>query len=103
VTATVERASVRVLVANGTARPGLAGNIVERLRGLGYERAVAGDATRNYNLSVVHANDGFRDAALLLATDLGIADELVIGPPDGPVTTDDSRGDVIFVAAADLP
>jgi hypothetical protein len=101
--AAAARASVRVLVANGTNRAGLAGSIVEQLRGLGYENAVAGDATRNYNLSVVHAVDGFRDAALLLAADLGIAEELVIGPPDAPITTDDSRGDVIFVAAADLP
>jgi len=64
---------------------------------------IAGDATRNYDLSVLRASREFREVALIIAKDLGLVPELVIGPPDDPITTDDSRGDVIFVAGGDLP
>jgi hypothetical protein len=96
-----ERESIRVVVANGTDRARLAGELADELEALGYVDVVRTDADRNYGSSVVYADEELRPQALRVAADLEVDPRFVLDAAGAPVSDADVTGDVIVVAGAD--
>jgi len=99
----LDRAEVRVVVANGDGRFNLVGVNVDRLLPLGYVTIDQTDVSesRRVDRTVVYYRDGFDDEALRLAADMLVPAALLEPLGDRTVTNDDANGDLIAVLGPD--
>ena len=100
--ASFNRSAVRVLVANATNRPGIAGSTTDVLVAAGFINSNPIDALENAAVTVVYARPSFEAAAADLAGSLGLAATTV--QPLGPIaiTTGDANADLIVAIGADF-
>ncbi|MEO1058450.1 MAG: LytR C-terminal domain-containing protein [Actinomycetota bacterium] len=77
----IDRASVALVVANGSTIGGIAGTTADAASELGWTNVSIGDGTEVFGGTVVYFVDGFGDAANQLAADLGL--EGFVVPIDG--------------------
>jgi hypothetical protein len=97
---TLDRALVRIVLANGDGRYNLVGANKARLEAVGYvsfnqEDVAAVDAT------VLFYRPGFDDEAAILSADLLVPQALLQPLPDTPITGNDAAGDIIVVLGPD--
>ena len=99
----LDRAEVRVVVANGDGRFNLVGINVDRLLPLGYVTIDQTDVSesRRVDRTVVYYRDGFDDEAFRLAADMLVPAALLEPLGDRTVTNDDANGDLIAVLGPD--
>lgn len=98
---TVDRAALKLLVANGANRPGIASATADRLISLGYEGAQAVNALRTSDVTTVFMRPGFELAAAAVAADLNLTADRVQPLPAEAITDRDSDGHVIVVIGGD--
>ena len=98
---TVDRALVRLVVANGTRQGGLANDTAALLRAVGFVDTIAVDALADRPVSSIYFAPGFEEAGLLLADDLGIRLSRVEPLPFEPLVAPPTTGDVIVVLGTD--
>jgi hypothetical protein len=99
------RTQVRLVIANGDGRFGLASVTADRIRSLGYIIDL-GDAVRPVDATVVYYRPGFDDEAAYAAIDIGVPDAIIFALPTNtsqPITNSDDRGDIIIVLGPDAP
>ena len=97
----LDPAEVRVLVANGSDRPGIASATAALLIDLGYPQASAVDALDPADATVVYFQPGFGAEAAAVAVALDLTADRIAPLTAEPVTPDDGLGDVIVVLGAD--
>ncbi len=97
----LDRAQVRLVLANGDGRYNLVGRNVDRLTPLGYTTIDQTDAPRDVARTVLYIRPGFDDEAVRLAADLLVPGALIEPLPDQPVTINDQLGDIIVVLGPD--
>ena len=97
----LDPANLRLLVANGSNRSGIARSTAEVLIELGYLKASAVDALDPTDTTAVYFRDGFEAAAAAVAADLNLTPDRVDTLPAQAVTDDDTLGDVLVVIGAD--
>jgi hypothetical protein len=97
---TLDRADVRLVIANGDGRFNLAGRNGGRLAAAGYTQIDLEDAAK-VPATVLYYRPGFDDEAAIVAADLSIPDALLQPLPDTPITANDSLGDIIVVLGPD--
>ncbi len=97
----LDRAQVRLVIANGDGRYNLVGRNVDRLTPLGYTTIDQTDAPRTVERTVLYIRPGFDDEAVRLAADLLVPGALIEPLPDQPVTINDQLGDIIVVLGPD--
>ena len=97
----LDPANVRLLVANGSNRPGIARSTADVLIEQGYLKALAVDALDPTDTTAVYFRDGFEAAAAAVAADLNLTLDRVDTLPAQAVTDDDTLGDVLVVIGAD--
>lgn len=95
-----DRAQVRVVIANGDGRPGLAGANTDRLAALGYPAVVAGDVAE-VTVTLVYYRLGFEVEALRIRDDLQTPSAAVGELPDSGITNSDADGDIVVVLGPD--
>ena len=98
-----DRALVRVVVANGSARAGVARELAAAIRPLGYESMFATTATATRSVTTVYYREGFAPEARQLAADLGVPDAVIEPLADRELSNNDVAGDVIAVLGVDFP
>lgn len=98
-----DRAFVRAVVANGSARAGLAKQFADVIRPLGYESVFATNATGTLAVTTVYYRQGFAPEARQLAADLGVPGAVLEPLADLVVSNNDGAGDVIAVLGVDFP
>ena len=101
--ATLARADVRLVLANGDGRFNLVGANASRLEGLGYVSIEQDDVSQRPSVTMIYARPGFEDEALVLRDDLGTPAAMIVPLTDTPVTNDDASGDLIVVLGPDAP
>ncbi len=101
--ATLARADVRLVLANGDGRFNLVGANASRLEGLGYVSIEQDDVSQRPSVTMIYARPGFEDEALVLRDDLGTPAAMIVPLTDAPVTADDAAGDLIVVLGPDAP
>jgi hypothetical protein len=99
----LDRGAVRVMVANATARSGLASGTVDRLKAVGYTKAFAVDALAQRPDTLIIVNPGVELFGFQVGIDLGITEDKVYSKGPGSVSSDDSRADVYVVLGDDWP
>jgi hypothetical protein len=101
--ALLDRALVRLVIANGDGRFNLVGANVDRLLPLGYVAIDQTDVPESQRVSrtTIHYRDGFEDEARRLADDLLVPTALLESLGDRTVTADDVNGDLIAVLGPD--
>ncbi len=97
----LDRALVRLVIANGDGRYNLVGRNVDRLTPLGYTTIDQTDAPRDVARTVLYIRPGFDDEAVRLAADLLVPGALIEPLPGLPVTINDELGDIIVVLGPD--
>lgn len=97
----LDPANLRLLVANGSNRPGIAGSTADLLIELGYLKVSAVDALDPTDTTTVYFRDGFKTVATVVAADLNLAPDRIATLPAQAVTDDDTLGDVLVVIGAD--
>ncbi len=97
----LDRAQVRLVLANGDGRYNLVGRNVDRLTPLGYTTIDQTDAPRKVERTVLYIRPGFDDEAVRLAADLLVPGALIEQLSDQPVTINDQLGDIIVVLGPD--
>ncbi len=97
----IDRASFRVVAANGTATIGFAGRTAEQLQALGYTQVTPTDTLRPAAVTTIFYRPGFAAAAAQVATDLGLPATAVAELTD-PVSQADADGDVVAALGDDL-
>ncbi len=97
----IDRASVRLVVANGDGRYNLVGRNVDRLLALGYVTIDQTDLNGRVERTTLYVRPGFEGAAAVLAVDLQVPGALVVPLPETPVTGNDQAGDIIVVLGPD--
>ncbi|MCB1002455.1 MAG: LytR C-terminal domain-containing protein [Acidimicrobiales bacterium] len=95
-----DRAEVRVVVANGDGRPGLATANSDRLAALGYPAVVAGDVPE-VDVTLVYYRLGFEVEALRIRDDLQTPSAAVGELPESGITSSDADGDIVVVLGPD--
>lgn len=103
VAATLARADVRLVLANGDGRFNLVGANASRLEALGYVSIEQDDVSQRPTVTMIYARPGFEDEALVLRDDLGTPSAMIVPLTDTPVTADDAAGDLIVVLGPDAP
>jgi LytR cell envelope-related transcriptional attenuator len=98
---TLERADVRLVVANGDGRFNLATANANRLRAAGYVQIDETDVSNKVDATVIYYRPGFDDEATRAAADLGIPAAITEPLPSTPVTINDSLGDLVIVLGPD--
>jgi hypothetical protein len=101
VPALLDRADVRLIVANGDGRFNLVGRNVNRLLPLGYVTVDQTDVRDKVDRTILYFRPGFEEEAERLAVDLGIPNALIEPLPSTPVTANDDLGDVIAILGPD--
>ena len=97
----LDRALVRLVVANGDGRYNLVGRNVDRLIPLGYTSIDQTDAPRKVPRTVLYIRPGFEEEATRLASDLLVPGALIEPLPGQAVTINDELGDIIVVLGPD--
>ncbi|CAN5449039.1 hypothetical protein BH10ACT2_BH10ACT2_21050 [soil metagenome] len=98
----LDRASVRVIVANGTDAAGVAADTALKLEAAGFANCEPVDALDVIATTNVYYRSGFKDAALAVAAELEL-DDLVVRPlSDELVSASDEGGDVIVALGTDF-
>lgn len=97
----VDRAAVRIVLANGDGRFNLVGINAARLRLLGYVTIDQTDVTARPPQTIIFARPGFEDEAVRLAEDLQTPFAAIEPLPPTPVTVNDELGDLIAVLGPD--
>ncbi len=100
---TMDRADVRLVLANGDGRFNLVGANAARLEALGYESIGQDDVSQRPTVTMIYARPGFEDEALVLRDDLGTPAAMIVPLTDTPVTSNDADGDLIVVLGPDAP
>lgn len=101
----VDRATMRLVVANGDGRD-LAEGLADKLYGIGYRKITVATAASQVQYTTIYYRDGFNRAASLLGTDLGTEDATLLEYPvdtANPLTNYDDLGDVIVLLGSDIP
>jgi hypothetical protein len=93
-------ADVRVVIANGDGRAGLAGSNADRLAGLGYPVTISSDVDAVTTTQIFYRPD-FAAAALQLRADLGTPAAIIGEYGLFTVTDRDDSGDLIVVLGPD--
>ena len=101
VAAAFDRGFVRVVVANGARRSGLAQTVAARIANLGYISVKPATADQRVDTTIIYFQPGFADAARQLAVDLGLPEAKITALTDTRLTSVDGDGDVIVVLAGD--
>lgn len=101
--ATLARADVRIVLANGDGRFNLVGANAARLEALGYASIEQDDVSQRPTVTMIYARPGFEDEALVLRDDLGTPAAMVVPLTDTKVTDRDDQGDLIVVLGPDAP
>ena len=94
---------IKVLVANGTATPGLAGKVASTIHGKGYDTLSPTNATTRPPSSVVYFQPSYGNEAAALAGKLNLpasAVQAIPSPP--PVSSFDSATNILVVVGPDL-
>jgi hypothetical protein len=97
----LDRADVRLVLANGDGRFNLVGANVNRIEPLGYTTIDQTDIPRPVERTVLYYRPGFDDEAARLAADLLVPAALLEPLPDTPITANDELGDIIAVLGPD--
>ena len=100
--ASLNRSAIRVVVANATNRPGVAGSTALVLVAAGFTDSKPIDALENSVVTVVYVRPGFEAAAADLASTLGLAAATVQPLETTAITTGDSNADLIVVIGDDF-
>lgn len=100
-TTVLDIAAVRILVANGGGRNGIADAASQVLIGAGFSGALAVDALERSATTVIHARAGFEPVAAAVAEELGLSPAIVVAFGTDPITDDDEAADVIVVLGGD--
>lgn len=98
----LDRAAVRIIVANGSNLPGVAGDTTNTLVAAGFTNSQPVDALSTIATTATFYRPGFKDAAEAVAATLGLAASTVKVWPAGPVTGVDASGDVTVALGADF-
>ncbi len=98
---TLDRADVRLVVANGDGRFNLAGANGNRLKKAGYVTIDLADVPTGSDPTVLYYRPGFDDEAAIVAADLLVPGALLQPLPDTPITVNDELGDIIVVLGPD--
>jgi len=99
---TQPRADIRVAVANGANRQGLASKVGKALTDAGWTSLQATNARRSSATSVVYFRAGFEAAAARVVADLGQALP-VEALPAASVSANDAQSDVVVLLGANYP
>ena len=86
--------SVRVVVANASDASGIASRTADEFRGLGYSTVSATNAASVRPDTVVVFAPGFEAEAARLASQLQVPPEQITAQTDGPLTINDTPGDL---------
>lgn len=98
---TLDRAEVRLVLANGDGRFNLVGSNAARLLELGYTSIEQDDVSQRPDATMIYVRPGFEDEALVLRDDLGTPSAMVLPLPAAPVTSRDGDGDIVAVLGPD--
>ncbi len=93
---------VKVLAANGTGTPGLAGKTSDFMRNLGYDVLQPTDATRVIETTLVEYNPEFEPEARALAQLMLLPASSVRPMEDNPPVGDRRSADIIVIIGPDL-
>lgn len=96
-----DRSEVRVVVANASRRPGVAGQYAEVVRFLGYVDVVATDALDTARATRVFYAPGLAREAERLVEDLDLGEVTVAPVPTDPVIPPELSGDVVVLVGLD--
>ena len=88
----VDRADLSVVTANGSGRQGTAAAAAARLEALGYVDVSPRNGTDVVDVTIVYYADGFEEAAVRLAADLGLVEGSVAPLADAPEVLDLPEG-----------
>ena len=99
---TPSKSAVRVAVANGAKRQGLASKVAKALNDAGWTTAQATDAKRSASTSVVYFQAGFESAAAMVLADLGQELSVEALPASG-VSGADAQADVVVLLGSNYP
>ena len=97
---TLDRAQVRIVLANGDGRFNLVGANKSRLEAAGYI-SIDQEDVASATATILYYRPGFDDEAAIVAADLLVPQALLQPLPDTPVTGSDAAGDVIVVLGPD--
>ena len=98
---TLDRADVRLVVANGDGRFNLAGANGNRLEKAGYVTIDLADVAASSDPTVLYYRPGFDDEAAIVAADLLVPGARLEPLPDTPITINDEFGDIVVVLGTD--
>jgi hypothetical protein len=98
-----DRASVRVVIANGDMRPDLDEAMTQRLTDAGYTQITVAADVAPVEYTTIYYRVGFNRAAVAITLDLEAADVSLEPMPDTPVTNADAAGDVVVLLGPDIP
>ncbi len=93
---------IKVLVANGTSTPGLAGTVSNTLHAKGYDTLASTNATTKPAASIVHFQPGYGADAASLAAKLSLPAGAVQAMPSPPPVSSLNSADILVVAGPDL-
>lgn len=93
---------IKVLVANGTSTPGLAGSVSNTLHTKGYDTLASTNATTKPTGSLVFFQPGYGADAASLATKLNLPAGAVQAMPSPPPVSSLNSADILVVAGPDL-
>lgn len=97
---TLDRADVRLVIANGDGRFNLAGINADRLYAAGYVTIDLTDAAK-VPATILYYRPGFDDEAAIVAADLLVPNAILEPLPDTPITINDELGDIVVVLGPD--
>lgn len=98
----VDRAAVRLVVANGDGRFNLVTRNANRLRDAGYTEIRGADVVPDDDdPTVIFYRPGFEEEAARAGADVGVPAAATAPLPNTPVTVDDEFGDLIIVLGTD--
>jgi hypothetical protein len=100
-TGPLDRAAVRLVLANGDGRFNLVGRNADRLLALGYVTIDQTDVGDRPAATTIYFRPGFDDEAAILAGDLQTPNAIVTALPATPITANDDAGDLIVVLGPD--
>jgi cytoskeletal protein RodZ len=88
----VDRADLSVVTANGSGRQGTAAAAAARLEALGYVDVLPRNGTDVVDVTIVYYADGFEEAAVRLAEDLGLVEGSIAPLAEAPEVLDLPEG-----------
>ena len=100
-TTLVPASSLRVVVANASDASGIASRTADELRGLGYTTVSATNAASVRPNTIVVFAPGFEAEAARLASQLQVPPEQINAQPAGPITINDTPGDLWVLLGLD--